>query len=321
MTERNERFLYFDSGAEQPDSNRIIVYATEGNINLLKTCSEWFLDGTFSICPTIFAQLYTIHVKLPSGKAVPVVYAFLPSKSTDTYNRFLRVIDEAIDGFIPKALHVDFEKGMMSELQAFFPSAGILGCNFHYNQCIWRHIQEDRALRDRYLSDGNFNLEMRMFSALAFVPVSDVRASYDALISSAFVQDNTAILSTFLRYFETTWIGRPFNPAMFDLECWNAYSATRANQARTNNQTEGWHSAFSNRVNATHPSFFTLMTHIKKEQGLVDYTVVNHEAQGASDTSRLVYRDRQKRLFNITARYAETPCLSYLRSIAHNIEF
>ena len=238
VTMLNEPFLLFDSNrpsgvdsneSSRKDPMRILVFATQKDIDLLKTCSEWFLDGTFSTSFEIFAQLYTIHVKLPSGKAVPVVYAFLPSKDVVIYRKLLEIIDEAIDGYVPQALHVDFEIGMIQELEAVLPSAMILGCNFHFNKCIWRHIQDDRTLRHRHVEDRNFNLDMRMFAALAFVPVADVRTSFDIPVSSAFVQENTDLLSTFLRYFQTTGIGRSYNPAKFQLDWWNAYSTTLAN--------------------------------------------------------------------------------------------
>ena len=47
VSKMGENFLHSDSGAG--DDKRMIVYATEGNIELLKECQEWFLDGTFRV--------------------------------------------------------------------------------------------------------------------------------------------------------------------------------------------------------------------------------------------------------------------------------
>lgn len=58
VTANNENFLLFDNGATD---RRIIVFATDANIRFLKECGEWYLDGTFRICPPLFSQIYTIH--------------------------------------------------------------------------------------------------------------------------------------------------------------------------------------------------------------------------------------------------------------------
>ena len=208
MTRKNERFLFYDSIDDVQYTERMILYATEANLQLLREQPEWFVDGTFAVCPVIFSQLYTVHVLLPEGKSVPVVYALLASKSGSTYNRMLNKISEALNGFHPQVVHIDFEISMILEIETVFPSAGILACSFHFNQSVWRHIQGDRLLL-RKCSDPDFFLKLRMFAALQFVPEHDVRSMFDLLLSSQFVQDHHYLLTTFINYFESTWIGRP----------------------------------------------------------------------------------------------------------------
>ena len=146
MTSQNEAFLFYDSG--EGDVNRLIIFATASNLTLLKECDELFVDGTFKVCPAVFHQLYTFHVKLPEGKTVPAVFSLLPAKSSATYRRLLDVVVSAIDGFHAQIVHVDFKVAMIRELELAFPAAGILGCSFHFNECIWRNIQSDAALRN-----------------------------------------------------------------------------------------------------------------------------------------------------------------------------
>lgn len=58
-TLRGENFLLYDSG---PDENkRIVMFGTNANLNFLVDCTELYMDGTFSITPPLFNQLYTIH--------------------------------------------------------------------------------------------------------------------------------------------------------------------------------------------------------------------------------------------------------------------
>ena len=39
----------------------IIVFATVGNLHHLGRAETWYEDGTFSVCPSLFYQIYTIH--------------------------------------------------------------------------------------------------------------------------------------------------------------------------------------------------------------------------------------------------------------------
>jgi hypothetical protein len=41
----------------------------------------------------------------------------------------------------PKIINVDFEAAVLSATNKVFPDSVITGCNFHFNQCLWRQIQ------------------------------------------------------------------------------------------------------------------------------------------------------------------------------------
>lgn len=300
----------------------MIIFATCENVQLLRDSREWFLDGTFAVCPLIFRQLYTIHVMLPEGKTVPVVYALLASKNGVTYRKLLNRIVDALGGSYPQLLiHTDFEFSMIKEIEAIFPTARILGCAFHFNQCVWRHIQSDSALLRKCRENVDFFLEVRMFTALAFVPAQETRSMFELLLSSQFVQDNYYILTPFINYFENTWVGRARNPPLMKIEWWNVYQSTLNGTARTNNAAEAWHSAFSGRLGVSHPSFFKLVGDIQQEQGNTEYLETNSSAQGNAAAPRAVYRDLQRRLFELVSDYPNNGGLRFLRNIAHNIKF
>ncbi|XP_018493876.1 uncharacterized protein LOC108863783 [Galendromus occidentalis] len=318
-TFRGERFVHYDSGVG--DVNRIIVFATAKNLELLKMSPEWFVDGTFKVCPLIFHQLYTFHVRLPDGKTVPVVYSLLPAKNAQTYRRLLQILLDAIDGFHPDAIHIDFELAMIRELEKVFPAAGILGCSFHFCQCIWRRVQNDSELRANYLRDADFALDLRMFPALSYVLVDQVRDLFATLTDSDFVRTNEALLTDFINYFESQWVGWNRNPPTMKVEWWNVHSSTLNSMGRTNNEVEGWHSAFARRVGSSHPSVFKLLEHLKVEQGKVEFIASNSLAQGIGTTSKKKYRDRQARIYALVSTYEARDSLQFLRAIAHNITF
>ena len=53
-TSRGEDFLLFDSG---PAVDRILVFSTRRNLELMRGCSNWYADGTFKTTPQLFTQV------------------------------------------------------------------------------------------------------------------------------------------------------------------------------------------------------------------------------------------------------------------------
>ena len=51
----------------------ITVFATVGNLYHLGRAETWYGDATFSVCPSLFYQLYTIHAEV-HGQIVPLVF-------------------------------------------------------------------------------------------------------------------------------------------------------------------------------------------------------------------------------------------------------
>ena len=115
VTNREDRFFLFDSGVG--DVNRLIIFATHDAIRLLATKSNWFMDGTFKVCPEIFFKIYTIHV-LINHQIFPCVFALLPNKTEITYNRFLTEVLNAVRniGNELENVLVSFERAAMNAI-------------------------------------------------------------------------------------------------------------------------------------------------------------------------------------------------------------
>jgi len=73
--------MQYDS---DPSDERILIFFTKENLELMEKCNNWFVDGTFKCTPTLFTQIYTIHV-LKTNSLIPTVYALLPNKSQKAY--------------------------------------------------------------------------------------------------------------------------------------------------------------------------------------------------------------------------------------------
>jgi hypothetical protein len=90
-TASNQQFLQYDNG--QNAENRMLVFYSPDILERLANSQTFFIfmDGTFSVAPHPFKQLYTIRVpfKDVTGTAV---YAFLPHKCQDTYRELFQSI-------------------------------------------------------------------------------------------------------------------------------------------------------------------------------------------------------------------------------------
>lgn len=254
-TKNGHPFLIFDSGQVE---NRILIYSTEKNLKLMEKSKHWFADGTFKSSPVLFFQIYTIHVLINDDTIIPTVYALLPNKTQDIYTLLLSKIKEINPNLNPETIMTDFEHSSLIAFKNIFPNIKQSGCFFHFTQCLWRKIQKIPGLAEKYISDPNFSLHIRMLPALAYVPKSYVVTAFEELLNSQFYIDNDDLLKPLIEYFEDNWIGRLVGRRQmtrrtptFPLELWNCYDLAKKGLPRTNNNIEGWHRGFSTLLGMT----------------------------------------------------------------------
>ena len=108
-----QRFLLHDNEGGQ---QRMLIFATDEQLRALANATVWHMDRTFSCCPRLFLQLYTIRVPLESS--VTCVYAFLPNKRQATYEAFLQAITEECLNrnipVVPSRVVTDFETAVIN---------------------------------------------------------------------------------------------------------------------------------------------------------------------------------------------------------------
>lgn len=318
-TEKGEPFLLFDSG---PEDDRMLIFATAQNLQILRSSNHWHGDGTFKTVPLLFEQLYTIHA-LRENKSIPLVYILLANKTQYTYARMLREIKNLIGVFQPESFMVDFEQSMLRAIEREFPETQVKGCFFHFGQCIWRKIQAC-GLKQRYENDPEFALRLRMLSALAFVPIGAVTNAFESLCRDGIFNEE---MFPVVDYFEDTWIGRPNNilirrPPSFSHNLWNCHNLVLTNRPKTNNNLEGWHRGFQSTLNSFHPGFWLFVKAIKKEQSLNELKIEQYLSGQDPPTKKKKYRDYAERLFRVVSGWDENiNIVEYLRAIAHNLSY
>lgn len=324
VTYNEEQFLLFDSG---PGDERILLFSTQRNLNLLAQCPHWFADGTFKTTPLLFTQVYTVH-GIKYNSVIPAVFALLPNKRTDTYIRFLNELKNLNPNLQPVSILTDFEQPAVNAFQDVFPGIQNRGCFFHFSQCIWRKIQENGDIRNRYedVEDPNFSLCVRELAALAFVPPADVIRCFEELKEFQFFRENEFLLRPLLDYFEDTWIGRPTgannirrNP-LFSIQLWNCFQATLEGLPKTNNSVEGWHRSFASLLQAHHPSLWKFIDGLKKEQSLNELKIEQYLSGIQPVLGRRTYRETAHRIQSVVREYGNQDLEDFLRGISHNFE-
>jgi hypothetical protein len=68
----------------------------------------------------------------------PFIFALLPDNKGTTYNCLLTLPKSLSFFWSPKIIKVDFEAAVISAINKVFPDSVITGCNFNFNQCLWR---------------------------------------------------------------------------------------------------------------------------------------------------------------------------------------
>ncbi|GBM73699.1 hypothetical protein AVEN_177747-1 [Araneus ventricosus] len=155
------------------DTNRIIVFVTQKCKDILQKSKKFYSDGTFKSCPKQFLQIYSLHADIGSSleevNIIPIVFALLPNKTQATYVKLFTILKEA--NWSPECLTMDFEVAAIMGAKIVFPALEIKGCNFHFNQCLWRQVQSI-GLADAYKCNTEIRLSIRMCAA--FLPEEDI---------------------------------------------------------------------------------------------------------------------------------------------------
>lgn len=259
-------FLWDDSG--KLDAQRIIIFATRENIELLSESNEWFIDGTFSVSPDIFKQLVTLNV-IYSGMNLPLVYALLPNKAELAYKKFFDMLlnNNQVSIKKPVRFMVDFELAIINAIKKVFKCKGykclIDACYFHFCQSLWRNLVE-KGLLVAFRKKENSAIRM---SYRQLVPLNDVNHVFNLIVNSS-----PPIMKPFFDYFEEYYIGNYVEGSKstrvvprFPREIWNCHERVIKELPRTNNSLEAWHKSFALEV-PTHPTIDRLIEKFKIEQ-------------------------------------------------------
>lgn len=127
--------------------DRILIFASDEQIDILQNAEEFLVDGTLKIVPQILYQLFIIHGVF-RNHVVPLVYALLRRKNAETYQRLIDEILNIAPRWSPCVMMMDFEQASINAFQAAFPNVLLSGCYFHLKQSIHRKLQVRRTSKE-----------------------------------------------------------------------------------------------------------------------------------------------------------------------------
>lgn len=298
------------------------IFGTENNLRLLCNADYVISDGTFSVHPDIFAQLYVFHAPY-LGQVMPFLFCLLPDKTYMTYCRLIDLIKRAANSigtcFKPKKIHIDYEQAMIKAVSSIFSKDCVQGCYFHYSQCIWRKVQE-LGLSVSYKKFPCVREWIRRFTALPLLPIGDIDDAFIEIHENAPNPQENIIncdqIQKFHDYMVNTWIDD--EDAKFNRQLWNQYHNAGP---RTTNNAEGWNHKLNQLAKSRLP-FFQFIHLLQKLQVDLDATKFDLISESPSKRQNK-YTISNDKLSIAKQNYASgnVSILPYLDSVSFAIKF
>ena len=271
---------------------------------MLHKVKFWFGDGDFSSCPSSFGQIYTIHV-LYEKTCIPLVYCLLVRETEDAYKRVFQKFIDLHSGLSPDHLMIDFEVAVKNAAESVFENIQIHYCFFHFRQSLYRKIG-NLGLKERYNTDENFNLKIKMFAALAFVPPADVISLYENIVEEHF-PDMDQPVQKFLLYFGKYYIGSVIGNRRriprFSIEMWNQFDQTLSEMPRTNNSVGGWHRGFEFLFSKKNSTIWDVLRAFQRDETISRKVIQDLRSGVNPEPPRKKYKSYSARILRIVQNY------------------
>ena len=203
---------------------------------------------------------------------------------------------------------------MINAISSVFPDAHLTGCLFHLAKNLYKKVVE-LGHKVTYETSSQFNQCIKCFSALAFLPPTDVLDGFLELTT------NEMVPIDFISYFEVNYIGaergsrlnRHRTEPPFPIKLWNVFDRVNNDQPRTNNSIEAFHNALQTVTNS-HPTIWRLIECLRREEGLASKRLVDLR-MGNSDRKKK-YRSINEKLDKILKRYDPDQKRIFLENIS-----
>lgn len=143
VTHLNTTFYQYGPGNYRgfTECDDIVLFFSQEMLANLNFNEIRSVDGTFSMVPPPYFQLFTISY-ICNHHVFPCVFALLKNKRETTYNTLYTILNNIQIINPPRIIKTDFETASINALRSNFPNAHISGCLFHLSQAIQRKLQD-----------------------------------------------------------------------------------------------------------------------------------------------------------------------------------
>jgi len=302
-------FLAINDGEE----DKLLVFTTDDDIRRLSEADKIYMDGTFTVCPNLWSQLYVMHAMV-GNVMYPLVYALMPNRRQQTYERLFGHVKDLVmtktgQPLIPDCLQVDFEAAAINAIGNCFPDSSSKGCYFHYAQAIWRKTQ-NLGLATLYKEDEAVRQWIQRAATLAMLPPHHVQDTWREVMEETPDVPRSEDMND---YITATWVD--FD-AIFPLHLWNHH---HTDGPRTNNHLEGWHAKLIRFVQKCHPNLFEFINFLKKIETTDRARKIQMDHGAAPPTKRRVYRQVDARIDRLKLQLqtgGKTP-MQFIDAVGH----
>ena len=133
--QRRAKGELYDSGSE---AQRILIFGTQSNLDMLEASQVWLADGTFKTAPSHLPTCTCCMHGLRRGAGplkdchlLPSLFVLLANKPQATYTRMWQQIRLLCSNGQPSRMLMDIEKAAINNFQHTWPAAVVKYCFFH----------------------------------------------------------------------------------------------------------------------------------------------------------------------------------------------
>lgn len=267
------------------DGSVILLFCLEEIRQILCEIKECFGDGTFSVAPLPFIQLYVIIGDIDSSSetinTLPIFYALMTDKKESSYLALFHLIKATCPHFKPIKFHADFEIGMSNALKQVFANIEIKKCFYHFCKSLWRKAKEiglKSKLQRRIVG---------LCTALSLLPANQIQDGWNYILSAC--EPSNPKISKFVKYMNVTWL-KNFN----FINEWCTYQERH----RTNNVCENWNSQINKKVHKNYVTIAKLLSALKEDATKL-HCCANNRKQTEIDRDNFI-RNTQMQLIQET---------------------
>ncbi|XP_028158672.1 uncharacterized protein LOC114351596 [Ostrinia furnacalis] len=261
-----EKFLDFLLADYSYEGKRILVFASKKNRVIMSQGKDFMGDGTFKSCPIPFMQLYTLHCDIGSTTQathiIPVAYALLSDKSTETYEILFCLIKSQIPQWEPITFKTDFEMAAINAIISVFPSVIRKGCYFHYTQAVWKKGTDLKLTKNK-----RTRRQVALCAVLPHLPQNQIFNGW-WYIAAQSPDDGKSKL--FRKYMLSQWLRDEFIPI------WCVFGERH----RTTNMLEAWHKKLNKTIKKKQPNIIELLNTLLSDASY--YEVISKQVENLS---------------------------------------